>query len=61
MRTGPIPECRVVEGDVLVVVMAIITARVKWTHTVVRKDWGKGRERKMEMVNGTPCSPGMRR
>jgi hypothetical protein len=44
MRTGRIPQRRVVEGAVLAMAMTMTMARVRRTRRAVRKRPGKGRE-----------------
>jgi len=53
MRNGGIPERRVVDGAVLAMTMTMTTARVRRTHMVGRKEWGKAREQRMRRGKGT--------
>ena len=46
MRTGRIPERRVVEGAMLAMAMTMTMAKGRRTRTAVRKGPGKGREQR---------------
>jgi len=52
MRTGRIKERRAVEGTVLAMAMAMMTARVRRTRRAVRKEPGNVRERRVGRGNG---------
>jgi len=52
MRTGPIPECRMMEGAILAIAMRMMTAMVRRTGRAVRNELGEGRERTMSRENG---------
>jgi len=47
MTTSPIPQCRAVDRAVLVIAMALTTARVWRTHRAVKWGHGKGWERRL--------------
>jgi len=52
MRTGRIPERRVVQRAVLAMAMAMMTSRVRRTRRAVTQEPGEGMERRVGKGNG---------